>query len=560
MHLEPTTVELLQAWLAEPEGGRFEFKEAKNNFHFEKLVEYCVAVANEGGGKIILGVTDRRPRQVVGTEAFAEPGRTEAGLFQRLHQRVPVEELRLPDGLRLLIVHVPSRYPGTAWQIHGKYLKRAGDDLAPMSGDELKAIFAEAGPDFSAEVCTKAGISDLSSEAISEFRRRWAAKSNDARRSSWTDIETLTNAEMLDDGGVTNAALLLFGSARALGRWMAQAEVVYEYRSSDASGPAAGRTEYRAGFFLYHDRLWSEINSRNDRQSFQEGLFRTDVLTFDEESVREAVLNAVAHRDYRHGGSVFVRQYARRLEVVSPGGFPAGITSENILEGQNPRNRRLAEALAKCGLIERSGQGVNLMFENAVRQGKALPSFAGTTGEEVRLTLEGAVQHPTMIRFLERVGVDKVNAFSTYDFLVLDRLHRELPLSDDLRSRLPGLVAAGAIEMIGRARGTRYILSRGLYAALGQSGTYTRKAGLDRDTNKALLLKHINRHASVGTTMKELMQVLPSLGRGQIQVLLRELVAVGEIHVRGVTRAGRWFPGISSSGSNPTESASNTIP
>jgi ATP-dependent DNA helicase RecG len=210
------------------------------------------------------------------------------------------------------------------------------------------------------------------------------------------------------------------------------------------------------------------------------------------------------------------------------------------------------------GLIERSGQGVNLMFENAVRQGKALPSFAGTTADEVRLALEGAVQHPDMIRFLERVGADKVNAFSTYDFLVLDHLHRDLPLSDELRTRLPGLVSAGAVEMIGRARGTRYILSRGLYAALGQSGTYTRKAGLDRDTNKALLLKHINRHSSLGSTMKELMQVLPSLGRGQIQVLLRELVATNEVHVRGVTRAGRWYPGPNAPSSNPTGSASNT--
>ena len=75
------------------------------------------------------------------------------------------------------------------------------------------------------------------------------------------------------------------------------------------------------------------------------------------------------------------------------------------------------------------------------------------SADEVRLTLEGAVQHPAMIRFLERVGADKVNAFSTYDFLVLDRLHRDIPLSDELRTRLPSLVAAGAVETIGRARG-----------------------------------------------------------------------------------------------------------
>lgn len=94
-----------------------------------------------------------------------------------------------------------------------------------------------------------------------------------------------------------------------------------------------------------------------------------DVPTFDEVQVREALLNAVAHHDYRLGGSVFVRQFAQRLEVVSPGGFPPGITMANALDRQSPRNRRLAEALARCGLIERSGQGMNLMFERAIRQG-----------------------------------------------------------------------------------------------------------------------------------------------------------------------------------------------
>lgn len=87
-----TTAEQLQQWLAEPEGVRLEFKEAKQNYHFDKLVEYCVALANEGGGKIILGVTDRRPRRIVGTAAFAEPGRTEAGLHDRLSHRIPREE------------------------------------------------------------------------------------------------------------------------------------------------------------------------------------------------------------------------------------------------------------------------------------------------------------------------------------------------------------------------------------------------------------------------------------------------------------------------------------
>ena len=342
-----TTREQLQEWLNAPEGRRLEFKEAKQNYHFEKLVDYCVALANEGGGKIILGVTDRRPRKIVGTSAFDEPGRTEAALHDRLSHRIPLEELQTDEG-RVLVVHVPARLPGTAWHHNGRYLKRAGDELTPMDASELRGIFAETGPDFSAEACPGATLGDLDSEAVADFRVRGAKKTQDGRRLTWSVEEALANAELLVDGKITYAALILFGTRAALGRHLAQAEIVFEYRSTEASGPAADREEFRAGFFRYHDALWSKVNLRNDRQSYQDGLFRVELPTFDEVAVREALLNAVAHRDYRHGGSVFVRQFPRRLEVVSPGGFPPGITPENVLDQQNPRNRRLSEALAKC--------------------------------------------------------------------------------------------------------------------------------------------------------------------------------------------------------------------
>lgn len=86
-----TTLTEFQTYLAAPESARLEFKEAKGGLHFEELVKYCVALANEGGGKIIFGVTDARPRQIVGTVAFAEPGRTQAGLYQSLSRRFYAE-------------------------------------------------------------------------------------------------------------------------------------------------------------------------------------------------------------------------------------------------------------------------------------------------------------------------------------------------------------------------------------------------------------------------------------------------------------------------------------
>src|SRR5690606_3159352 len=211
----------------------------------------------------------------------------------------------------------------------------------------------EAGPDFSAQPCPGTSLESLSSDAVATFRTRWSAKTADQRKLRWSDEETLNNAELLVDGTPTYASLILFGTRATLGRHLAHAELVFEFRSSEASGPAAAREEYREGFFLWHDAVWAAINARNERQSYQDGLFRIELPTFDEIPIREALLNAVAHREYHHSGSIFVRQYPERLEVVSPGGLPPGITTSNILDQQNPRNRRLAEALSRCGLIER---------------------------------------------------------------------------------------------------------------------------------------------------------------------------------------------------------------
>ena len=129
------------------------------------------------------------------------------------------------------------------------------------------------------------------------------------------------------------------------------------------------------------------------------------------------------------------------------------------------------------------------------------------------------------------------------DFLVLDLVHHEQPVPEELRPRLHTLVEQGTIEMVGRGRGARYILSRQFYGFLGKKGVYTRKRGLDRETNKALLLKHITDSSTVGNGLSELLQVLPALSHSQVQKLLRELKDEGRIFSTGRTRAGRWYAG-----------------
>ncbi|MFM9865335.1 MAG: ATP-binding protein [Micropepsaceae bacterium] len=285
------------------------------------------------------------------------------------------------------------------------------------------------------------------------------------------------------------------------------------------------------------DELWSLINLRNEVQQFREGLFKNDIPTFDEDSVREVILNAVSHRDYRDAGSIWVRQYPRVLEVESPGGFPEGITAENVRDRQKPRNRRIAEALARCGLVERSGQGMDLMFRQSVRQGKPLPDAYGSDAHRVQLRLRGDVRDARFLRFLEQVGDERLQHFTTEDFLLIDYVHREQAIPETLKSRLKGLLEAGIVERTGRGK---VILSKKLYAFIGEKGVHTRKQGLDRETEKELLIRHLKTVGADGAPVSELMQVLPDKTRGQVRGLLQKLRDEGRARRIGSTKAGKW--------------------
>ena len=536
------SIDELRTWMNAREDEHLEFKEAKTQFHFENLVKYCVALANEGGGRMILGVTDKPPRKVVGSQAFRNLERTKAGLIARLRLRLDVDEVQHPEG-RVLVFQVPPRPIGVPLDYRGAYLMRGGESLIPMTPDQLQRIFAETGPDFSAEICTLARLDDLDLVAVGVLRQLWQQKLPEQDLSNRPVEQLLMDAELLVDGKVTYAALVLLGTRRALGKHLAQAELVFEYRSNEVPGAAAERHEFRQGFLSVLDEVWDLVNRRNDRQPFAQGFFVWEVPTFNERAVREAVLNAVSHRDYRHGGSVLVRQYPQRIEIVSPGGFPSGITPENILRQQNPRNRRVAEVLAKCGLVERAGQGFDLIFRECIRESKRLPDFSHTDAHTVWLTLHGDIQDLEFLRFLEEIGREQVAAFGLDDFLVVDLARREQPVPDNLRSRVEHLLEQGIIERVGRGRGVRLLLSRRFYRRVGKAGVYTRKRGLDRETNKELLLKHIQDSQDEGSRLGELVQVLPALSRDQVQILLRSLRNEGRIHNIGITRAARWYPG-----------------
>lgn len=334
---------------------------------------------------------------------------------------------------------------------------RAGERLTPMTPDRLRAIFAEATPDFSAEICPGAALDDLDPKAIALFRDLWRNHSGNDALGTLPEAQLLEDAELLLDGAVTYAALILLGTRKALGRHLALAELIFEYRSHAAHIDYQQRQEYREGFFLFRNEIWDTINLRNDLRFYtDEGFVRSKIPSFNEDAVREAILNAVSHRDYREEGSIFLRQFPNKIEIVNPGGFPRGITPDNLLWKQKPRNRRISESFARCGLIERSGQGANRIFEACILEGKLPPDFRGSDPYQVAMTLYGEI-NPGLVRFLKRARKE-VGPLDTRDLLVIDAVHRKTPIAALLESQIEPLCERGVLERSGEG----LMLSRGI--------------------------------------------------------------------------------------------------
>jgi ATP-dependent DNA helicase RecG len=462
MRYRETIDELLNA----PEGEHYQFKEWKNKDDLKEAVKICCALSNCGGGKLVLGVTDRRPRRVVGSAAFPQPERVCVDITGKLRIRVDFQIYEHKNGRVLVFeaagrpIGMPVQTDGGAWWYHGSLLRAVtrdypeceqktlfkGDSLVQMPEDIRRAIYAESGHDFSGDICPDAVITDLDGGAIEAFRKTWTEYSGNKRIVNLSAEQLLRDCNALTDDGITYAALILFGKHAALIKYLPQSEIVFEYRSSEASGPAAQREEFCEGFFKSFSRVWELINLRNDKQHYQDGLFVFPVSTFNERVVREALLNAVSHRDYQLAGSIFVRQYRDRLVIESPGGFPIGVTVENITDRQSPRNNLIAKIFQLCGLVERSGQGMNLIYELTVKEAKPLPDFNGSDAYFVNLTLNGQIFNSRMLTLFKKIGDERLESMTTDEYVLISMLFSGKGIDGIQQSRFEHLIELGIVN------------------------------------------------------------------------------------------------------------------
>lgn len=375
---------------------KVEFKKAENQYSYNSgrrsVLGYVVALANEGGGKLILGVTENKVglHTITSSTAWAgQEGKLEEDIYRDKQIRVQTEVLY--EGLnRVLIIHIPSRPVGKTLKFEDVPLMRVGEELLPMSDEQLFAILQEQEPDFSAKICDGISITDLDETAINIMKESYARKQNNPGFLQLSVVQVLTDLRLLEAGKLNYAALILLGKKEVIEAKLPQCRTVWEFRNSEAQIHYDSREVIAEPLFIGIDAIWRLINqpTLNRKYPVQRGAYIFDLFDFNEEVIREAVLNAIAHRDYSITSEVVIKQYPNKISISNPGGFPKGVTIENILTvSSTPRSRLMTEVLEKTGLVERSGQGVDKIFSITLSEGKAEPDYSRSDMFQVSLSL-----------------------------------------------------------------------------------------------------------------------------------------------------------------------------
>ena len=437
-----TSIQEVERWMAAPrETEHLEFKEAKNQFDTTKLFRYCVAIANEGGGILILGVNNTIPRKVVGSEAFRNIQEIAEKIFAKLRFRVDVEEVTHPEG-RIVLFHIPSRPRGTAYQFDGAYLMRSTEDTVSMSEDRLRQIFDEGKPDWLLRAAKENCAADeivrlLDTQGYFDLLKLTYPTTRDAVLERF-DQEKLIQKKN-NSWVITNLGAILFAKKidefDLLAR-KAPRVIVYEESSKLKTRlDRPGTKGYAVGF----EGLIEFISGQTPTNEVIQHALRKEKKMFPEIAIRELVANALIHQDLNEMGPVLIEIYSARMEITNPG--RPFIPTDRFIDEYQSRNERLADLMRRMGICEEKGSGVDKVI--AATEVYQLPAPDFRVGE----------RHTTVVLFSHKPFDDmnqKDRIRACYQHCCLRYVMNERMSNQSLRDRfkLPENKSAAVSQII----------------------------------------------------------------------------------------------------------------
>jgi len=518
----------------------------------DELAAAVVCLANGDGGCLLLGVADDRQIDGINPDKldYADPHRLAATIASRTEPTVMIEPEMVQVGDSLVAaIEVPATDDVHATS-KGRYLRRTIDvkgepQCLPMSPRDVLAR-ASGAVDYSRRVVAELTIQDLDTAELARMRGL-ARQGGDDVLASLSDSELLRALNLVGPGDqLTVGSLLLFGTSEAIARHLPAYEVGFQ----DLHGTEIRANEInRTPLLRAMEQLVDRVEARNPEEEVEVGLFRVPLPRWATTAIRELIANALVHRDYTQFGPTLVRIEGDVLTVSNPGGFPRGVTIENMLTTiPRPRNPALADAFKRTGLVDRIGRGINRVFEEQLALGRPAPDYSGSSDSSVVARIRSGPADAELAGYVaqaRRSGQE----MTLEDLLALHEVRAERRITTEraaelfqvdqasARAALNALVEHGLLESRGERRGRAYHMSAAVYRQLGEPAQYVRTKGFDEIQQREMVRTFVEQHGSITRRQaSELCQVAP-LQAGR---LLRKLRDEGELRMVGERRGARY--------------------
>lgn len=494
-------------------------------------VDELIAFANNKGGTLYFGVEDNG--EVTGCDGNYDLQNIIESIYEKTRPSIFVDPEEIEYNGKKVIALTVASDGITHATTDGRCLKRLGKNSKPFYPDEMSNRYSEIqSSDFSGRILSDSTEDDINKLEVYKLKEKLKARNPESTLADMDDIAFLRDLALVkfDSGNIklTVAGLLFVGKEQAINRLLPQAEVIYLHYSESNLEEYDARLDMKAPIISVIDRLSEKIQDSNRIVNVQVGLFRLEIVDFPEKVFQEALLNALSHRDYQSQGAVYVKHYPDKIVIENPGAFLDGITENNIITHPSvPRNKLIAETLQHLKYVQRTGQGVDIIFREMISSGKPFPEYK-SYNDAVSLTIYSAIDDIDFVKFIanEENGLSK--SFSLSELMILRYLkdNRKITMSeaesliqearDQAQNACNNLKRYGLIEL----SGNEYMLTAKIYDELKNSVDYTKDKAIQYIKAREMILEYIRDRGFINN---ELVRELCGFSQKQARIILQRM-------------------------------------
>lgn len=484
-----------------------EFKSDRKKLSDAEIFEAVVAFANTEGGDLYLGIED--DGEVTGVHKLHESVTTvSAFIANNTMPPVSVRAEIIEDKYPVLKISVPKSYSGIVATVSGKTIhRRLKANGEPENVALYPSMFATRLSDlrlldYSAMPLLQSNIKDFDPLEVERLKRLITAYNGEKNLLDLSDEDLYKALGLVREQNntlyPTITGILLVGKIEAIKRHVPTHAAVFQVLEGTE---VKNNDDFVLPLLQTIERLNNNLEARNPEEEIQMGLFRMSIPEFDKRAIREALVNAFSHRDYSKMGRVRVTVNDDGLTIANPGGFIEGVSINNLLTAEpHGRNPQLADALKRIGLAERTGRGIDRIFEGSLLFGRPLPDYTASTSVTVSLFIQRSKPDKQIAQLVSNEQNRLGRPLSLNSLLVLNTL-KDLPKSTvsqiaeainiseiAIKAILDNYIGAGIVEGFGNGKNKTYILSPKVYRTQAAKIGYVRQVDIDETRYPELII------------------------------------------------------------------------